>query len=254
MNTAHQGGCVRESELIKKVATATGLELKPNPDERGIFLEFQTKNVGRFPLSKNFVKALAEEGFTFGPGEGHIRKGMIYLSSNSKQSGEIFESDCWAWERSKVRPRLDICFNMRVNEKERGVFCVPDIWGNCSGGACHQPTIDAFVRVVSKHFSNAHPLIKQAAEVDSCRATISWHSAGLAGVKSVGELFKEWFGENKKVMRLAQSKASPFFNPNPFEERVELQAPNRLFVLESHHRALFSQWKKQLSEFATGLA
>jgi hypothetical protein len=176
---------------------------------------------------------------------------MVYLSGESNQRGaEIFESDSWAWKRAATDLELSVYFRLRINEKNRGVICEPHVWGNCEGGACHQPTIDRLVGIMAEHLSDTsdpHLLLKRAANLKSA-PVIYWNEIGLGGVKSVEWLFEELFGRSKKVMELSRSSLSPF-DPNPNPTRSFFKVHDRLFVEEADQPQLFGQWEKQLKEF-----
>lgn len=246
---------MKESELIKRAATRRKITLRGTPKEHSSHPEFDSENVGTFKLDKNFISALEKRGFSFGPGSDPIRNGMVYLSGNSHQGGKpIFESDCWAWERTKSNPQLTIYFRLLASEDKKGVVCMPEVWGNCSGGACHIPTINNFVRVVAEHFQGVHPLIKEAADTNfDFEPVIFWGEINMAGIKSVERLFYEMYGRNEKVATLARSNLSPF-DPNPYPQRSIFEVNDRPFVPESEQPKLFEQWKEQLRSFKDSLA
>lgn len=245
---------LKESFLIGRAAELRELTISGEPRRNTSYLEFDSEPVGTFKLVKDFIATLKKHGFTFCPGTKPPHNKMVYLAGHSDQKGaEIFESDCWAWERTETDPQLDIRFRLRVSERKRGVACEPHIWGNCSGGACHQPTIDKFVKVVSEHFSGLHPLIKVAVNVET-PPVIYWSEIGFGGVKSVGLLFDELFGRNEKATELARSTLLSPFDPNPNPQGTIFEVKDRLFVLEADQPKLFRQWKDQLRAFKTSLA
>ncbi len=241
---------IAESELIRKAAAFMSLVLKDEPREHTSYLTFDSLSVDSFSLNdRGFISALEKAGFTFGPGVGASRKEIVYLDGGSNQKGaEIFESDCWSWTRKEANPRLDVRFRLSISEERRGVVCLPEVWGNCGGGACHQPTIQKFVEVVAIYFVEAHALIKECVKAKPC-PVISWSDIGLGGVKSVEHLFQELFGKNANVLKLAYSNISPF-NPDP---RNWPRKEDKLFVLEPDQPKLFKQWRTQLQEFGDSL-
>lgn len=242
---------LKESFLISRAAELR--ELTFGKQRRDIsYSEFDSEPVGMFKLDKDFIVALEKNGFTFRPGTKSPHNKMVYLAGHSDQRGaEIFESDCWAWERTEADPQLDVRFRLRVSERKRGVVCEPHVWGNCSGSACHRPTIDRFVKVVSEHFSDLHLLIKVAANVET-PPVIYWNEIGLGGVKSVGLLFDELFGRNEKATELALSTLSPF-DPNPNPPRTIFEVKDRLFIPEADQPKLFGRWREQLQAFKNSL-
>lgn len=245
-----------ESSLIDKAAKWGRLVIKAEPKKSSSSLELESESVQTLRLDGSFLTLLKEHGFTFGPGTRPPHNQMVYLSGESNQRGaEIFESDSWAWKRAATNLQLDAYFRLRINEKKRGVVCEPHVWGNCDGGACHQPTIDRLVRIMAEHLSNTsdlHLLLKRAAGSKSA-PVIYWSEMGLGGVKSVGWLFEELFGRNKKVLELSRSPLSPF-DPNPNPTRSIFDVHDRLFVEEVDQSRLFEQWEKQLKEFRRDLA
>ena len=243
---------IKESFLISRAAELNNLTIPEEPTKDHGYPEFDTEPVGTFKLDRDFIAALEKHGFTFGPGTRSPHNEMVYLAGHSNQRGaEIFESDCWAWKRTETNPQLTVHFCLLVNEGKRGVVCVPYVWGNCSRGACHRPTIDKFVKVVAEHFSDLHTLIMVAANVET-PPVIHWSEIELGGIESVGRLFDELFGRNEKAMELARSTLSPF-DPSPNPKGTVLEIKDRLFVLEDYQPTLFRQWKEQLQDFKTSL-
>jgi len=229
---------IQKPELIEKVATSQGLTVKKYREDREYS---ETEVIGTYKLNKGLLEALAKVGFTFEPGRKPPHDTMIYLTGNSNQRGqEVFESDCWAWKRNETDHELTVYLRLSVSEKERGVVAVPQVWGNCSGGACHRPTINKFVVAVAEHSPDAHPLLKEMT-ADSY-PTIHWSDIGLGGIKSAGTLFRELYGHNESISRLADSNVSPFVPSSK-------QAWYNYFVIESDQPRLFEQWKKQLQEY-----
>ncbi|MBI2626686.1 MAG: hypothetical protein HYW77_00360 [Parcubacteria group bacterium] len=229
---------MRRPEIIEKAATCKGLTVKRYREDREYS---ETEVIGTYKLDKGLLEALGKVGFTFEPGRKPPHDSMIYLTGNSNQRGqEVFESDCWAWKRTDTNHELTIYLRLSVSEKERGVVVVPQVWGNCSVGACHRPTINKLVVAIGGYATDAHPLLKEMA-VDSY-PTIHWSDIGLGGIKSVGTLFRELYGHNESVSRLADSNVSPFA-PSP------KQAGYNYFVVESYQPRLFEQWKNQLQEY-----
>ena len=243
---------VKESELIKRAASYGQLILEAEHRKHSSYPEFDSEIVGTFNLNKNFIDALQHRGFSFGSSIDPTRNRMFYLSGNSNQrEKEVFESDCWAWERTKTDPQLNVYFRLLTAEDKRGIVCTPHVWGNCDGGACHIPTINNFIRVVAEHFPDAHPLIKEAANTNF-QPVIFWGDINMAGIRSVGRLFREVYGQNEKITALAHSTLSPF-NPSPYLQRSIYEVNDRAFVSESDQPRLFRQWKEQLENFKNSL-
>ncbi|MEK9194535.1 MAG: hypothetical protein AAB884_01865 [Patescibacteria group bacterium] len=240
---------VKESFLISRAAELHELTIPAESRKHSDYPEFDTKPVGTFKLDRDFIATLQKHGFTFGPGTKPPHNEMVYLAGHSNQRGaEVFESDCWAWKRTETDFQLDIRFRLRVSEGKRGVVCEPHVFGNCSGGALHQPTIDNFVKAVVAHFSNLHVLIMTAANVET-PPVIHWSEIGLGGIRSVGSLFDELCGRNEKVMELACSTSLSPFDPVPYPQGTMWEVKDRLFVLETDQPKLFRQWRKQLQTF-----
>lgn len=254
MNTQASIAFLFESFLIRKAAAAQKLELNKEPKKNTGSLVFTSKPVGIFPLDAQFIAALEKDGFTWGPGTRPPYDMMIYLSGESDQHGaEIFESDSWAWKKSQEGERyLTVYFSLFAMETMRGLACKPKVWGNCSGGACHEPTIRKVVAVIAKHFAKVDPLIPEALENKEGLAIIPWTAINLGGVKSVTLLFFEHFGRREKIVNLAQSTQSPF-DPNPLALRGMGQH-DREFVVKEEQQALFDRWKKQLKNYRASLA
>ncbi|MBI5732665.1 hypothetical protein HY967_01755 [Candidatus Jorgensenbacteria bacterium] len=245
-------GFLRESELISRAASSKGLVLKDKLRNSYSCLKFDSEVIGTFNLERGFISALEKQGFTFGPGTKPPHNEMAYLSGHSDQRGsEVFESDCWAWGKEEKNIQLTVYFRLSVAERERGVLCIPYVWGNCSGGACHRPTIDKFVKVVAEHFPDTHPLIREAVNADF-RPVISWRDIGLGGIRSIEELFDELYGRNEKVAKLAGSSLSPF-DPDPNPRKSILEVTDRAFVVETDQPTLFKRWRDQLQFFKTDL-
>lgn len=239
---------LKESGLIRKAAAARNLVLPEKSREHAFHPEYDSEIVGTFKLSKEFLATLKKYGVTFEPGDDELRKDMIYLCGHSHQpNAEIWESDCWAWKQGKVRYELTVNFRVSADESKRGVVCLPHIWGNCSGGACHQPTINKVVAAIAEHFPDAHRLIKEAPDSDF-KPVIPWSEIGVGGVKSIWKLFYELFAENKRVKDLARSHLSPF-DPNPHQQKNWGEPKDELFVPEMDQTKLFRQWKEQLEKF-----
>ncbi|MDO8496307.1 MAG: hypothetical protein Q7S43_03000 [bacterium] len=229
---------IQKPELIEKAAASRGLTVRRYREDREYS---ETEVIETYKLDKELLEVLGKVGFTFGPGRKSPHDTMIYLAGNSNQRGqEVFESDCWAWKRTETNHELNIYLRLLVSEKERGVIAVPQVWGNCSGGACHRPTINKFVVAIAGYFPDAHKLLKEVT-ADSYPA-IHWSDIGLGGIKSIGTLFRELYGHNESVSRLADSNVSPF-SPSP------KQAGYNYFVIESNQPKLFEQWKRQLQEY-----
>ncbi|MEK7121598.1 MAG: hypothetical protein AAB857_02720 [Patescibacteria group bacterium] len=229
---------IQKPKLIEKAAASRGLTIK-RYHENGQYSE--TEIVGTYKLDKELLEALGKVGFTFEPGKKSPYDTMIYLTGNSNQKGqEVFDSDCWDWKRTETNHELTIYLRLSVSEKERGVVAVPEVWGNCSGGACHRPTINKFVVTVAGYSPDAHPLLKEMT-LDSY-PTIHWSDVGLGGIKSVGTLFRELYGHNESILMLANSNISPFA-PSP------KQGKYNYFVVESDQPRLFEQWENQLRAY-----
>ncbi len=240
---------LKESELISKAAFSRNLVLGRTQGKYGSHPKFDSEDVGIFTLNdEDFLRALKIHSFTFGPSKDPERNKMVYLLGNSDQRGEdMFDSDRWAWEKTESNPQLAIYFRLFVRENKRGVVCEPQIRGNCIGGACHQPTIDKLMRVLAEHFTEAHPMIK-AVTNDNPRPVIFWGDINLGGIKSVGWLFDEQYGKNKRVVELARSTLSPF-SPSPYQRGTFNETQDRHFVKEVDQPKLFRQWEEQLLIF-----
>jgi len=252
MNSQSPITSIEESLLIRKAAKLRKLTLSNKPRMDTCYPQFDSEPVGTFNLDTAFIIALNRHGFTFDTGTKPPHDEMQYLNGHSDQQGaEMFESDCWAWKRTETYPQLDVRFRLRVSEEKRGIVCEPHVWGNCAGGACHQPTIDKFMKVVSEHFSDLHPLITRATDVET-PPIIYWSEIGLGGIKSVGRLFDELFEKNKKVIELAHSALSPF-EPDPQQQASIINPKDRIFVPEDYQPQLFRQWKEQLWLLRTSL-
>lgn len=230
---------ISETEVVKKACSAFNLTAKRNHHGR-----WETADIGEYPLDSNLIKVLGEVGFTFEPGKEPPRLDVVYLAGHSHQTDrEVFESDCWAWDRSENNPRLTISFHLLVSEKMRGLVAVPHVWGNCKGGACHQPTIDRLVRSIAGHFDDVHPLLKKMVGSNDY-PVIQWNDINLGGLRSLHTLFRELYGHNEVICgSLAQSHFSPF-KPKPFGERGE-----EYFVPEPIQHELMNQWEAQLQRF-----
>lgn len=234
---------ISESEVIKKACeincfTATRYE------HRG----WRTSDIGEYSLDANLLKSLEKAGFTFEPGRDELRKNCIYLAGHSNQKGsDVFESDCWMWHKEDADRCLTIHFNLCVSEKDRGLLAIPHIWGNCRGGACHQPTINRLVRAIARHFEDSHLLLKKMAN-DLNYPVILWSDMGLGGLRSVQTLFEELYGKNDLVVSLSKWHRSPF-HPSPVSEMGE----EKYFVPERIQRFLMDQWIGQLRAFKDSL-
>src|SRR3989344_2852409 len=231
-----------DSSLIHRAAFSRDIQLRNEPRKFISRLEFDSMPVGIFTLDNDFITALQKQGFIFEVGKKPPHDTMRYLSGNSNQRGaEIFESDCWAWKREETKHEIEIYFRLSVSEQRRGVVCVLHSFGNCSGGPCHQPTINRFVKVVAEYFPNVHSLIADSAIAQNSQAVISWSSFGEAGIKSVELLFDELYGKNEKNNALACSTLSPF-DPNPYARKGPIWEPkDRIFIPEKYHSFLFEQ-------------
>ncbi len=243
---------IRESDLIKKAAASQNLTLCEEPRKDTSCPVFQSEVVAGLAVDKDFLIAARKYGSTFEPGTKPPHNEMVYLSGNSNQKGaEVFESDCWAWKRTETAPQLTLYFHLWVVEGRRGVCCEPHIWGNCSGGACHRPTVAKLTKCIAEYLPDAHPLIKGLDDKELV-ATIHWSTIGLGGVKSVGNLFDDLYRENKTVIELANSSLSPF-DPSPKHKYMTLENKDRLFVLEAEQTKLFKKWREQLQGFKDSL-
>lgn len=247
-------GFMLELDLIKRAASNRKLNL-PAQNMRGedsFHPAFASNVVGTFNIERGFVTALQGRGFSFGPGTGPTRSAMVYLSGDSDQGGaEIFESDCWAWKNTESHPYLTVYFQLQVTQDQRGVVCTPHVWGNCDGGACHRPTINNFLRVVSEHFRDVHSLITEAANTNF-QPVVTWGEINMAGIKSVEHLFFDTYGQNKRVITLANSNLSPF-EPVPFPKFSVSRVNDRLFVPDFDQPTLLDQWGDQLRAFRDSL-
>jgi hypothetical protein len=216
-------------------------------------LAFDSNIVGTFKLEGELLSALRRYGFGFGPGFDTVRERTVYLYGNSDQRGrEIFESDCWSWDITETNPQITVYFRLSISEEKGGVVCTPILGGNWRGGAYHVPTINNFLRVVAGHFSNVHPLIKEAVNTNF-QMVVSWNDINVTGIKSLRQLFHDAFGQNEKICDLARSNLSPF-NPDPFQYRATMEIEDRLFIPELIQSRLLEQWKKQLESFKNSLA
>jgi len=77
---------------------------------------------------------------------------------------------------------------------------------------------------------------------------IFWGDINLGGIKSVGWLFDEQYGKNKRVVELARSTLSPF-SPSPYQKGAFNETQDRSFVKEVDQPRLFRQWEEQLLTF-----
>jgi hypothetical protein len=236
---------LKESDLIKMAASNADLMLRESNSQVYSRIIRTSEIVETLDLDMTFLDVLKTVGFTFRPGIKPPHDTMIYLSGNSDQRGQdIFDSDCWAWKRTETEHRLAVYFRLFVDENARGVICVPEVSGNCDGGACHRPTIDKLMGIITTHFPNMHPLIRRITK-ENPHPVIGWSEIGLGGIRSVGWLFDESYGQNRRVGQLADTILSPFI-PSPRSRFNISAATDRLFVLESDQPQLFRQWKNQL--------
>lgn len=237
---------IRRQELIERAAATEGLTVKKNREDGR---ESETEVIGTYKLDKELLEALRKVGFTFEPGRTPPHDTMIYLSGNSNQKGqEIFESDCWAWKRTEEDYQLTVYLKLSVSERERGVLAIPEVWGNCEGGACHRPTINKLVMAIASYFPDAHPLLKEVT-TDSY-PVVHWGDIGLGGIRSAGTLFEELFGHSEPVSRLASSNVSPFvLDP----KQTGCDYFYNYFVAEPDQPRLFKHWRRQLQEYKNRL-
>ncbi len=240
---------LRRQELIERAAAAKGLTIKERDKGKD---EPETEVIGTYNLDKGLLETLRKVGFTFEPGRTPPHDTMVYLSGNSNQKGqEIFDSDCWCWKRAGEavkNPQLAVYLKLSVDERERGVVAVPEVWGNCDGGACHRLTINKLVMVIASYFPDAHPLLKEM--TTDLYPVIHWGDIGLGGIRSAGMLFKELFGHSKFVSELASSNVSPFvLDP----KQTGCDYFYNYFVAEPDQPRLFRQWRRQLQEYKNKL-
>ena len=237
---------LKESELIKRVASYADLILREDKYQTYSRIILTSEIVGTFDLDMTFLDALKVAGFTFLPGVNPPHDKMVYLSGNSDQRGQdIIDSDCWAWKKTETLHQLAVYFRLVIDEHARGVICIPEVSGNCSGSACHRSTIDRLMSIIATHYSSTHPLIGQITEKNP-HPVIGWSEIGLGGIRSIGWLFDEAYGRNRKIVQLVDTNISPFA-PNPRSRFNISAATDRLFVLESDQPKLFRQWKSQLA-------
>jgi len=230
---------VSEQTLIERAAFSYALgNIKQS--KRG----WETGYMGSFPLKPEFIKRLAEVGFTLEKGIG-TREGMLYLSGHSQQGKtDVWESDCWAWKVATAGPEqyLTVHFHLFPDDEQRGIVVRPEIWGNCNSGAVHRPTIDKLASAISDHFPLAHQLIKQT---KGAYPVIAWSELDYPGLRSFDHLFfAEFCEDNDMAMKLSRSTISPF-SPGPTRGIINAQ----LFVPAYLHAGLKRQWRKQLDKF-----
>jgi hypothetical protein len=234
---------ISETELVKKACSVFNFTAKLNHHNR-----WMTANIAEYKLDTDLINALRPAGFTFEQGKDQSSD-MVYLAGHSYQTNiGTFYSDSWAWNKSEKNPFITVGFYMSASGEKRGIEAIPHVWGNCSGGASHQPTINKLVRAIANFFSDCHQIIKRMNETDDY-PVIQWNELSLGGLQSLSTLFKEKYGNNKIVYQnLAESNFSPF-NPDP----RSISRKENHFVPESIQHKLMKQWEKQLQEFKNSL-
>jgi hypothetical protein len=230
-----------ETQVVNKAAEVHGLII-----ERKHGSCWETADIGEYPLNTDFLSVLEKIHFTFERDKERPNNGMKYLSGRSHQTGEIFESDCWAFKTTEENPHITVSFHLVIGEHERGVIAMPSIWGNCEGGACHRPTIDKLAIAVASHFDSTHALLKRM--TNRSHPVIQWREMGLGGLRSISTLFDERFGRNKMVCSLSMWHNSPF-SPGPSVPMGQ----ESYFVPEHLQSSLIRQWVEQLEEFKDSL-
>ena len=231
-------GVLSETEIMSKVKEIHDLTIDCDKGRNRWFSD----KTGEYPLtSPGFIDSLTKGGFTWERGKDEVRKNTIYLAGHSRQTSDFFENDCWSWDVAEENPYLTVSFFLYVDERKRGIVAIPQIWGNCKGGACHQPTIDKLAIAIGSHFTNTHSLLKRMTQVSEY-PVIGWNELDLSGIRSLNTLFQEMYGHNELICALAREHVS-LFNPNPYH----IQEYH--FVREQFQRELMNKWQAQLQEF-----
>ena len=251
---------ILEKELIAHAAKYLSTPLDPtyknNPYSS---YEAATQALGSFPLTLEFIAFLEKNGFGVGNGTGDCAN-MFYVTDracgNTVVAG-VYNSHNWAWDRKKTDEESSYQFNptviLSVNPEERGVELTPKVSGNNSGGPVWEKTIRRMAWAIATPFPYALPVIKMFAASQNDTVILPFSDFGCAGIKSVDDLFREYFNSNNAVCELVQTQISPF-TPRPYIDYQEKARGSMFFLPERLHGALRKQWQEQLESYRSSLA
>lgn len=226
---------MNEDDLVKKALASVGLATKEDKSP------WRSEPMYSCDLTGRFLDALKQHGFRLTP----RTDGVITLLDENPQSpmSGFIASNYWNFrDRDGERDKLSLSIGTvaTISQKEGGVILMPSVVGTFLSPSDVLPQLRVF-EVVAQFEANVHSVVRHIVD-NKGKVTVSWDDIGLAGIRNLAEIFKEFKGGSEKLELLALSALSPF-DPNPcagFEESLYLPKP--------YQSALLGVWRTQLDQ------
>lgn len=235
-------------DLLKKAASFKNLTLQEGS------LYASSTPVKRYVLDEDLLGHLALRGIKRQDRPDCNNKIFTLVDENSqvKFCGQA-PSNCWNFtlldcdgERLKFDLCVDLSVGFGIDTKKRGVSLYPQVRGTFVSAADQLPKFRMFEALV-EHDGNA-PLIAKELVAAGGELVVGWTSLGLAGIRSLVDLFGE-FADRRLIKNLAHQ--GQVFDPPPFPP---CQNPaDELFVIEPIQPGIFEAWREQVNRYATSL-
>ncbi|MBI4036559.1 hypothetical protein HY386_01625 [Candidatus Daviesbacteria bacterium] len=198
--------------------------------------------ITRYSIDSNLRSFLEEREFRFRPSD----HGLHLI--NTQAHGDIG----WRFDPNARELFLSPIVRIQIMQQERGVMVYPDIGGSLKASCMHEYSNYRLFLALTEYDQQSSDLSRRVV-VNEGRLLIPWQELGLAGIRTVQELFNELFRNRELVESLARIyHLSPFrphiYSPDQFEH------PERKFIEEALQGTLLRQWRTQLEKFKQGLS
>ncbi|MFA5185916.1 MAG: hypothetical protein WC551_05485 [Patescibacteria group bacterium] len=143
---------------------------------------------------------------------------------------------------------IDLHVELRLNQTERNIVCVPLAYGASVSPTDALPNFRMFKALVE--IAGGMPDVAREIAASEGWITIPWTKLGLAGLCEIKDLFHEFCHGKHIIKDLARYQK--VFDPAPFNEPNAPPSARR-FVAKVAQPRLFRCWKNQLDEYRSKL-
>jgi len=239
---AHGADFVTLLDLVRRTAQYLGVVHAEGSEDA------QSKSIAQYPLDDRTLALLVKNGFE------HVReRGVFCLSDQTiHQTGSIHLGTYWNFrygdrDRKDDPLYINLSVGFGIRKAERAMTVVPRAHGpflSASHPKAHQRLFHCLVELHPEG-----PEVLKKVDAAGERLFVPWADLGLAGIRSIHDLFGEFSRDKEEIKRLSHHR---LFDPAPQEDRRK--PGDEPFFAERVHRQIFEGWRGQLEEYRQQLA
>lgn len=212
-------------ELLELAAGSKGVDLRDNTK--------QSRAIKSYALDSHLLSLLKEDG--------------VRVYSESQYLILEYAGGRWNYTPHKGKNYLDLHIDLEVmayvKQEYRGVLFVPYVWG-CSGCSSEAMPHKHMFQLLVECDENSLQIAREIAESEGEGLVVGWSELGLGGLRTLGEVFREFFGENEVIEHIARKEY--VFDPLPYPR---FPRDKTIHVIEPAQPRIIQAWREQLNNY-----